>query len=56
MECDHGEYMQWMKNPVICSCKVLGGERFVAESRRMCDNFSERLPGKQVTIKHFDHY
>ncbi|MBQ1973898.1 MAG: hypothetical protein II222_06145 [Paraprevotella sp.] len=54
INCKHGRYMQWMKNPIICECQVQK-ERFVAESRRQCPLFEQRYTG-EAEIVHYDHY
>lgn len=51
--CKHGEYMQWFSNPVICRCKLYE-EKFVAESRRICEDYQERVGKAEIT--HYDHY
>jgi hypothetical protein len=45
--------MQWMKNPIICEC-TLTGERFVAESVKVCPTFEAAQ--KEVEITHYDQY
>lgn len=55
LECRHGKYMQWMKNPIICECSWTQ-ERYVAEARRLCPNFEERTGPDPPSITHYDHY
>ena len=54
IECRHGEYMQWFRNPIICQCTV-HNEKFVAEAKRLCEDYSARTSGKPE-ITHYDHY
>lgn len=54
-ECKHGKYMQWMKNPIICECK-LTNERFVAEARRMCPRYEDAPRKGAPEITHYEHY
>lgn len=54
MNCKHGKFMQWMKNPIICEC-TLSGERFVAEARRICSLY-EPSGNETPTITHYDSY
>lgn len=53
MDCKHGTYMQWFRNPVICVCAV-HEEKFVAESRRICGDFVRREGEAEIT--HYDSY
>ncbi len=53
MHCKFATYKQWFKNPIISICQKTG-EKFVAESRRLCDRFVERTTTPE--IEHFDHY
>lgn len=54
-DCKHGKYMQWMKNPIICECRWTG-ERFVAESRRICPRYEDASRKGTPEITHYDHY
>lgn len=53
INCKYATYMQWFKNPVIAECKILK-ERQVAEAKRICKEFKERLEPGNIT--HFDNY
>ena len=53
LDCKHGTYMQWYKNPIICRCEVLE-EKTVAESKRVCKDYERR--NSEPEIEHFDHY
>ncbi|MBO5180876.1 MAG: hypothetical protein J6B92_03175 [Paraprevotella sp.] len=53
IHCKNGRFMQWMKNPIICEC-TLTGERFVAESVKVCPTFEAAQ--KEVEITHYDQY
>ena len=53
--CKYGQYMQWMKNPIICEC-TRTGERYVAEAKRLCDRFEETTRMEAPKITHYDHY
>lgn len=54
IECRHGNYMQWYHNPIICKCAIFD-EKFVAEARRLCDDYEERT-NAEPEITHYDHY
>ncbi|MBQ8050995.1 MAG: hypothetical protein IJ197_05410 [Bacteroidaceae bacterium] len=53
LHCKHGTFMQWFQNPIICQCDIFN-ERFVAETRRYCDEY-EKCSTKPE-IAHYDHY
>ncbi len=53
IQCKHGTFMQWFKNPIICKCHVFD-EKMVAESKHLCDEYEER--SDEPEIEHFDHY
>lgn len=53
IRCKHGTYMQWFKNPIICRCAIYN-EKFVAESKHLCEDFIERQEEAEIT--HYDHY
>lgn len=55
IDCKHGRYMQWMKNPIICQCDMLD-DRFVAEARRICTHFDKAPQRENIEIQHYDHY
>lgn len=55
IHCKHGKFMQWMKNPVICECELLGNERFVAEAKKLCSLYEESKTEVPV-ITHYDSY
>lgn len=55
INCKHGKYMQWMKNPIICECNW-NGERFVAEAKRLCAQYEDNISKKGPEITHYDHY
>lgn len=55
IECKHGMLMQWMQNPIICECECLN-ERFVAESKKLCQLFEARNTTAPPKITHYDHY
>ncbi len=54
LQCKHGRFMQWMKNPIICECR-LKNERLVAASRRLCPQF-EASGIDRPEVTHYDHY
>lgn len=53
IQCKHGRYMQWMKNPIICECE-LSNERFVAEASRICPTYESS--NKKPDIVHYTKY
>lgn len=55
IDCKHGSYMQWMQNPIICECECLN-ERFVAESRKVCQLYEARSKQGAPQIAHYEHY
>lgn len=55
INCKHGKYMQWMKNPIICECNWTG-ERYVAEAKRICTRYEEKTSRETPQITHYEHY
>lgn len=57
IDCTHGSYMQWFHNPIICYCDAFE-EKFVAEARRVCENYDERPTpvDRETGVVHHDHY
>ncbi len=55
IHCKHGTFKQWFHNPIICQCNVFN-EKFVAEARRICNDFEARSEGKPIEVAHLDHY
>lgn len=55
LDCKHGKFMQWMKNPIICECKMTN-ERQVAEAYKLCNIYEENYTKKAPEITHFDSY
>lgn len=54
IKCKHGSFMQWFNNPIICQCAVYH-EKFVAESKRLCEEYRPRTD-TNIEITHYDHY
>ncbi|MBP5769808.1 MAG: hypothetical protein J6W75_00395 [Bacteroidaceae bacterium] len=55
LDCRHGVFYQYFRNPIVNDC-LISGERNVAESRRICSDFSPRTDGQPPQITHYDSY